>query len=119
MNNDKQRQDPFAAALADFDPNQISSKRKIQERPDVGDVGALAEHMNFPSRQAPGNTHTEPVLIKRDRRRRTGRNIQIGMKARQETVNLLHNICDQLDLPYGEALHLGLVALAKEKKLEL
>lgn len=115
MNEEKGRPDPFAEALTDFDPTNLKPPKQGRGRPRAADVGELAEDMNFPSRQR----HVEqPKPTNRpDRRRRTGRNVQVGMKVTQEAVDLLHKTCDELDLPYGEALYQGLLALRREHKL--
>ena len=52
-----------------------------------------------------------PVSGRRPRRRTTGRNQQINIKATEETITRLYRIADALDLPLGAVLEQALEAL--------
>ena len=64
----------------------------------------MSEAHNFPSR-APARTL---------RRRRTGRNMQVNIKATRETIEKLVAISDAQRGPFGETLEYALAALARE-----
>lgn len=93
-------------------------------------IDEIAEATGFPSRKAvakatpatksglgsnapqltPTNTGRQP------RRRMTGRNKQINIKATEETIARLYSIADELDLPLGAVLERALETLARTKE---
>lgn len=80
-----------------------------RESPDVGAVRKVSELNNFPSRQAIAE---KPDPLKRPlRRRRTGRNVQINIKASQETIDMLYRISDANGWVLGETLQRAVAAL--------
>lgn len=83
-------------------------------------IEEIAQASGFPSRKA----HAEPVpspasepakppapAARVQRRRTTGRNRQINIKATEETIAMLYRIADDLDLPLGAVLERALDAL--------
>lgn len=87
-------------------------------------IDEIAESSGFPSRKAASKpvsrksatSITEPATPRPPRRRRmTGRNRQINIKATEETITELYRIADEMDLPLGAVLEQALAALAKAK----
>lgn len=75
-------------------------------------VRALAEANNFPSR-APAKPKP-PVSAPVRRGRRTGRNLQLNIKATQDTVDLFYRLSDSQGWVLGETLEYALEALERE-----
>lgn len=75
-------------------------------------VRALAEANNFPSR-APAKPMPQASAPLR-RGRRTGRNLQLNIKATQETVELFYRLSDGQGWVLGETLEHALLALERE-----
>ncbi len=101
-----QRADPFAI---DAEPDLSGFKpRPAQRTPAVAraTIRQVSEENNFPSREAA--TKPKP---KTQRRRITGRNVQINIKAKQETVDRLIAIADRRGWVLGEVLEHALAAL--------
>jgi hypothetical protein len=91
--------------LSSFEPKDAQDKRHA-ESPER--VRALAEANNFPSR-APARL--QPAVR---RGRRTGRNMQLNIKATQETVELFYRLTDSQGWVLGETLERALSALERE-----
>ncbi|WP_159982108.1 stability/partitioning determinant [Novosphingobium sp. 18050] len=83
-------------------------------------IEEIARHSGFPSRKAraepaeapasePAKAPAPPARVQR--RRTTGRNRQINIKATEETIAELYRIADDLDLPLGAVLERALEAL--------
>ena len=93
MNANPMRADPGADLdLSDFKP---AAKRPTVERQTIREV---SEAVGFPSR-APGTV--KPVG---QRRRRTGRNVQLNIKMTAETAARFTALADKRDVPFGELL---------------
>jgi hypothetical protein len=73
--------------------------------PDAGAVRTVSEASEFFSRQPAA------PAPRRDRRRRTGRNRQINIKATEETIEALYRLCDRQGWVLGEALERAVAAL--------
>jgi hypothetical protein len=102
-----QRADPFAI---DAEPDlSIFEPRPAQRAPAAAraTIRKVSEENNFPSRQA-APTKPKP---KSQRRRITGRNVQINIKAKQETIDHLIAIADRRGWVLGEVLENALAAL--------
>ena len=98
----------FAAELDSFDPSdweETSTNKKT--RP--GDVKAAAEASGFMSREA--NSTAQPKQPRR--RRTTGRNQQLNIKARAETIKSFYSVADSNGWGLGETLEYA-VELLKE-----
>lgn len=81
------RLDPLAIDdLTDFQPSPAA-------KPKVEAIRAVSEASNFPSRAAP-KPQPEPAPSRSRRWHRTGRTVQINMKAKPETVAQLNRIAD-------------------------
>ena len=95
--------------LTGFEPKKARPPRPA-ESPEK--VRALSEANHFPSRaparpQPPGNTTLR-------RGRRTGRNMQLNIKATQDTVDLFYRLSDAQGWVLGETLERALEALERE-----
>ncbi len=93
--------------LSDFKPKPAARARAVRE---------VAEKAGFTSREAlavPSDATPEPVR-REQRRYRTGRNVQLNLKVRQEDINVFYALADQEGIVLGEAFARA-VAAWKEK----
>ena len=93
--------------LSDFQPKPPARAKEVRE---------VAEKAGFTSRE-PQVVQPEPVpeTGKREQRRyRTGRNVQLNLKVRQEDMDAFYALADQEDIVLGEAFARAVVAW-KEK----
>jgi len=92
----------------DFDVSDLAgppaAKATPRARPE--EVRRVAESQDFRSREA-----AQPA---RQRRYRTGRNMQLNMKVRPETLDRFNRLCDEQGWVQGEALEHALDALERE-----
>jgi hypothetical protein len=93
--------------LSGFEPKKARAERP-SESPEK--VRTLSEANNFPSR-APAR----PPLR---RGRRTGRNMQLNIKATQDTVDLFYRLSDSQGWVLGETLERALEALERDLAAE-
>jgi hypothetical protein len=104
-----ERANPFED-LGDFTPAPAKPKT------DRAVIDQVAEAHGFPSRQpAKQPEPIEPTLAasRQQRRRRTGRNAQINIKATPEAIEHLYRLADHYDKPLGEIFELALTSLEK------
>lgn len=94
MSGDPMRVDPLGADfdLSDFEP---VTKRPTLERQIIREV---SEAVGFPS-WAPGQGKSIA-----QRRRRTGRNVQLNIKMTAETATRFAALADRRDVAFGELL---------------
>jgi hypothetical protein len=104
------RADPFAddLDLSEFKPT-VAAKPKIEKAA----VRQASEANNFPSRTAAAPPKT-PANDHRDRRRRTGRNVQFNIKATPETIGRFTAVADKNGWVFGETLDRALDALERK-----
>ena len=76
-------------------------------------VRAVAEAAQFSSREPKPQKQSAPAK-RVPRRHRTGRNVQLNLKASQETVDAFYAISDKQDWVLGETLELAVQALERE-----
>ena len=104
------RVNPFENLLDEFplkSKNQV--KKSVENEKEL--IDRIAEDNNFPSRQA---THKEDaVLVKQQRRYRTGRNQQLNIKATEQTINKFYRLADKENITLGELLERALDAFEK------
>jgi hypothetical protein len=75
-------------------------------------VRGVAEQAGFRSREP---TSPPPVAAKREARRyRTGRNVQLNIKARAEDIEAFYALADRTGLVLGEVFARAVAALARE-----
>jgi hypothetical protein len=106
--------------ISGFEPRKIA---KPAARPD--EVKAISETANFVSREpalvappsapAPGGRASREAqgapIVREPRRHRTGRNIQLNIKARAETIDRFYAIADRYGWVLGEAFERAIAAL--------
>jgi hypothetical protein len=84
--------------------------------PPAEQVRAITQAANFKSRE-PSTVKAEPKSTKRSPRRyRTGRNVQLSVKALAETVEVFYAITDQQHWVLGYTLQRAIEALQRELK---
>ena len=72
-------------------------------------VRAVAEPASFRSREAP------PAAARREpRRHRTGRNVQLNLKVRQEDADAFYALADEKGWVLGEAFQMAIQALKEQ-----
>jgi hypothetical protein len=100
-----------------LDVASFTPKAKIDEgAPPAEEVRAVSQAANFKSRE-PKPTKAEPKGQKRTPRRyRTGRNVQLSVKALAETVEAFYRITDQQNWVLGYTLQRAIEALQRELK---
>lgn len=104
--------EPAELDVSGFAPKTAPDK----SAPAAEKVRAVAEAAHFRSRE-PKPTPKSVVVPKREpRRHRTGRNVQLNLKASQETVDAFYAITDTEDWVLGETLENAVQALQRELK---
>lgn len=95
----------FDEDLSDFAPKPADT---AAIRPE--EVRALAESSAFRSREP------QPKMVTRrePRRYRTGRNVQLNLKVRQEAADAFYALADSTDMVLGEAFERAVEALQRE-----
>jgi hypothetical protein len=106
------RADPFDM---DAEPNVSAFAPTPARKPPIEreKIRQVSEQANFPSR-APVIPQTVPPATpqrKEQRRHRTGRNVQLSIKARRETVDRFTALADRYGWVMGETLDKALDAL--------
>jgi hypothetical protein len=96
-----ERADPFAAD--DLDVSGFAPAAEKPAPPARAVIRKISEENNFPSR-APAVLHAPP---KAQRRRRTGRNAQVNIKATQETIDLHRCNLGSAKTGHGRDAHLA------------
>ena len=76
-------------------------------------VRAVSESAQFQSREPRRNASTAPAK-REPRRHRTGRNMQLNIKARTEAINTFYAITDQQGWVLGETFENAIEALKRE-----
>jgi len=104
--------------VPDFDVGDFKPKapKAEEKKPPVETLRAISVASNFPSREAPAAVPIAPpapaVEAKREQRRyRTGRNVQLNIKADQDTLDLFYTIADTQGWVLGETLERAVEAL--------
>lgn len=108
----KQRPDlGFGAELETFDPQAWTppKSRGTTPRPEKDQVQQAASAAGFQSREV-ANTPPPP----KTRRRRTGRNAQLNIKTRPETIEAFYRIADANGWGLGETLEHAVALLEAE-----
>jgi hypothetical protein len=77
-------------------------------------VRAVSEASNFRSREPSPGKQKQP-LQREPRRYRTGRNVQLNIKVRAETLESFYALADREGWVLGETLERAIVALTKER----
>ena len=108
----------FADALEDFNPAEWKPKpvKAANDRPKPkADNAKKLEAIGFRSREPKGAASVEDAKAEQtQRRRRTGRNAQINLKAKPETIESFCAIADQQGWGLGETLEYAVAILKRE-----
>jgi len=102
----------------DFDVSGFAPKQPTppEKKPPVETVRAISEAARFPSREAVAPP-TPVAEVKRDQRRyRTGRNVQLNIKVKAETLEAFYKIADREGWVLGETLERAVKALDESLK---
>jgi hypothetical protein len=104
-------EEPEALDIGGFTPKSVSDVKA----PPVEQVRAVAQAANFPSRESAASK--QPQKKKRPiRQYRTGRNVQLSVKALSETVDIFYAITDEQGWVLGYTLQRAMEALQRELK---
>ncbi len=99
-------------AFADLNDVPVFEPKPKPEIPIAKDAAdRIADENNFQSRQPP-KAQREPR-----RKRRvytTGRNVQLNIKAKGDTIARFHKLADERSVPLGELFELAVDALEKQ-----
>ena len=107
----------------DFDLSGFTPKQAPRTEAPAEAVRAISEAAHFVSRepappdrakQPQADPAARPAAVRKDRRRRTGRNAQFNLKARPETIEAFCAIADRQGWGLGETLEYA-VNLLQEK----
>jgi hypothetical protein len=99
---------------SDFDVSTFASKQsKPKTETSAEAVRAVAENSDFRSREAAPASKKAPAEKER-RRYTTGRNVQLNIKVRSETLDAFYSIADAEKWVLGETLERAVAALQKE-----
>ncbi len=96
----------------DSDLDLSGFKPKAAAKPEQ--VRDIAEQAGFRSREAVPVVVTVESARREPRRYRTGRNVQLNLKVRRETVDAFYKISDEQGWVLGEAFEHAVAALQKE-----
>jgi hypothetical protein len=98
---------------AELDIDSFKPETASAPEPDLAKLKVISETSNFPSRQA--KPLQAPTPIKREQRRhRTGRNVQLNIKATQAAIDEFNALCQEQNWVTGEALERMLAAIRRE-----
>lgn len=107
----------FGDELDNFDPAAWTKPKAkpANDKPKPADTKKAAEAAGFRSREpvAPREPQAEPP---KQRRRRTGRNVQFNLKTRAETIEEFCRIADEKGMGLGEAFEFATELMAQHHK---
>jgi hypothetical protein len=96
--------------LAGFAPKKID--RAKPEAPTEA-IREISEASSFRSRE-PVQVEKKESATREPRRHRTGRNVQLNIKVRAETLNSFYDLADKQNWVLGETLEKAIAALKRE-----
>ena len=100
---------------AELDIDSFKPEAAPAPEPDLAKLKVISEASNFLSRQA--KPLQAPAPVKREQRRhRTGRNVQLNIKATQVAIDEFNALCQEQNWVTGEALERMLAAIKREIK---
>lgn len=110
----------------DFDVSGFAPKKQQKTEPRIPAeaIQTIAKAAKFQSREATAQAAPAPATTaapvtpeppRQQRRHRTGRNVQLNLKAKQETVDRFYQLTDSQGWVLGETLEQAIAAL--EEKL--
>jgi hypothetical protein len=96
--------------LSDFKPKSLARPEQVRD---------VAEQAGFRSREGTKQAVESEALRREPRRYRTGRNVQLNLKVRQETVDTFYKLADEHGWVLGEAFEHAIDALRRELQKEV
>jgi hypothetical protein len=100
-------------AETDLDVSGFSPKEAVTPTVPAEQVRAVSEAAKFQSREPPRDIRPEPPK-REPRRYRTGRNIQLNIKARADAIEAFYAIADRKGWVLGETFERAVAALERE-----
>jgi hypothetical protein len=100
----------------DFDVSTFTPKKAVKPlEPDPAPeaIRAVSETADFRSRE-PVQSGAKPAMKPMQRRRRTGRNLQLNVKVAAKTLESFYEITDRQGWVLGETLERAIAALQRE-----
>ena len=104
----------FGDALEDFNPADWAPEPRQRPRIAPEEGRRLAEATGFRSREATPQPAAQPAPEALPRRRRTGRNAQLNLKCRPDTIQAFYAIADAQGWGLGETLEKAVLLLQRE-----
>jgi hypothetical protein len=92
----------FGDELDDIDPSAWAKPKPRQDKPAPEVTRQAAEATGFRSRK-PVRAEQPPVMLRQQRRRRTGRTAQLNLKLKPETIETFTRVADANGWGLGEA----------------
>jgi len=109
----------FADELDNFDPNAWSQpKTKPVEKPKTEETRKAAEAAGFRSREPVIQPPANQPAVKPDRRYRSGRDVQIPVRATLEISEIFYDQCADENLKVVEGFEQAVLAWQKQKELK-
>jgi len=103
------------AGVFDDDLSDFAPKEPPPTAARPAEVRAVAEGTAFRSRGPHTVLSATPTPPRREQRRyRTGRNVQLNLKVRQEALDAFYALADRTGLVLGEVFERAVEALARE-----
>ncbi len=96
---------------AELDIESFKPETAPAPDPDLAKLKVISEASNFPSRQA--KPSLAPTKMEQ-RRHRTGRNVQLNIKATKAAIDEFNALCQEQKWVTGEALERMLAAIRRE-----
>ncbi len=98
----------FGDALSDLGGFEPAKKKRSAPEPQAAAAAGFMRREPTPAPEAPAPPQ------KAQRRRRTGRNVQINIKAKQETLDQFYAAVDAMECGVGEAFEVAVELLQKK-----
>ena len=108
----------------DFDVSGFAPKKQEEAKPEVPleAIQTIARGAKFQSREAAAPAATKPIAkpapapepARAQRRHRTGRNVQLIVKVKQETLDRFYQLADAQGWVLGETLEHAVIALEEK-----
>lgn len=99
--------------LSSFQPRPSATAATVHQKARVREI---SETVNFRSREPtpPAEAEASTTQRREPRRHRTGRNVQLNIKARQEAIDKFYRLADRTNLVLGDLFERALDAFTRE-----
>jgi hypothetical protein len=88
-------------------------------KPKAAEVRGVAEQVGFHSREGVTQPAGNEVMPREPRRHRTGRNVQLNLKVRRETLEAFYKLADEHGWVLGEAFEHAVSALESQLRKDI